>query len=81
MQRGEGREGEGNGRPTHKGMEVKGGRGGEEGEGRENDGRRGEGIWTGLHIREGGKGRGGKGNRERECSPVVTVPQDLGVLE
>jgi len=41
--------------PTSKGREVKGGRGGEEGEGegREKDGRGGEGRWRGLLIRGG----------------------------
>jgi len=49
---------------------VKGGKGEEvrEGEGREKDGRGGEGKWRGLLIREGGRGK-----REREVPPVITV--------
>ena len=55
---------------------MKGGRGGEVREGREKDGRGGEGKWRGLLI------RGGRGKWEREGPPVITVPPpDLGVLE
>ena len=57
------------------------GRGGEvkEGEGREKDGRGGEGKWRGLLI---SGGRGWEKGRGRVDPPVITVsPPDLGVLE
>ena len=49
-------------------------------EGRENDGRGGEGKWRDLLIRGGGEGRGGE-KGEGGSPGYYGSPPDLGVLE